>query len=76
MTLLGISRPGAIFQGMAETTYRVVKQPDSTYSVEIISDFPRRGAGGFRTEAEAEGWIRMDKIQPVKRPRVRAIRVR
>jgi hypothetical protein len=43
---------------MVETTYRITPKSDSTFTVEITGPGQRRrGAYGFRSEAEAEAWV-------------------
>ena len=47
---------------MADSTYRIVRQPDDTFAVEIkrIGALPQTAAG-FETEAAAQGWIARDR---------------
>jgi hypothetical protein len=43
---------------MAKTVYRIVLQPNATFTVEIYRLGDRHGgAAGFASEAEAEAWI-------------------
>ncbi len=47
---------------MTSTTYRIVRQPDDTFAVEVlrVGALPERAAG-FATEAAVKGWIEQDK---------------
>jgi hypothetical protein len=47
---------------MVETIYRIVKNPDRTYSVEITQpNDVHRGATGFKTAEDAAAWVATDK---------------
>ncbi len=47
---------------MADSSYRIVHRDDGTFAVEIVrvGALPQT-AGGFKTEAAAQGWIARDQ---------------
>jgi len=47
---------------MGKTVYRIILQPNSTFTAEIFEPGGRHyGASGFTSEAEAEAWINEKK---------------
>jgi len=47
-----------------ETTYRIVEQKGPTYAVEVTKPcMPPTTMCGFRTEAEAKAWIKVEKLK-------------
>jgi hypothetical protein len=46
------------------TIYRVVEQKGPTYAIEVTKPrIPPTKMCGFRTEAEAEAWIKVEKLK-------------
>jgi hypothetical protein len=47
---------------MAKSVYRIILQPNSTFTVEIFEPEGRHyGASGFTSVAEAEAWVKEKK---------------
>jgi hypothetical protein len=47
---------------MAKTVYRIILQPNSTFTVKIFEPGSRHyGASGFTSVAEAEAWVKKKK---------------
>jgi len=43
---------------MAKIVYRIIPQPNSTFTVEVFGPGEKRyGAAGFASEADAEAWV-------------------
>lgn len=47
---------------MAETTYRILRREDNSFTVEVVrTGVLPQTAIGFASESDAEGWIAQDK---------------
>jgi hypothetical protein len=56
---------------MIDTTYRIIRKPDASYSVVVIQPGPQlRGATGFKSLEQAEAWAELS-MTPKQRRRFR-----